>query len=184
MQPEMSPDESACFRGAGCGGPITHVLLDYGGTLTDPQDPVDGSGLRPVSDAARRAVWDLDRLGVTVGLLSNTRPGQDRRRALRAAGLDRLFGDRVFCSAAIGVAKPAQAIFWCALVRLDARPHQVLMVGNNPEHDIWPARRAGMPAVLISEQPTTADDALAPGAIRLDRIARLPALIEGTVRHG
>ncbi|MFC4049041.1 hypothetical protein ACFOY4_05035 [Actinomadura syzygii] len=88
------------------GGPITHVALDYGLTLTSNADPIDlMTGMRPVTDEANTAVWALGDVGVTLALVSETGPGLDRSPALQAAGLDALFGDRVYLSHELGLTK-------------------------------------------------------------------------------
>ncbi|WP_075897732.1 HAD family hydrolase [Actinomadura sp. CNU-125] len=136
--------------------------------------------MRPVSPAAEEAIRAAHEAGVVLALLSNTQPGQDRRRALKAAGLDALFGDRVFLSHELNLAKPNPAVYEHVLTDLQARPAQVLMCGNNLEHDILPAAAQGIRAVLVGRAPGR----LPPGATDILSIAELPTLLTGAHIHG
>lgn len=160
------------------GGPLTHIGLDYGGTLTSRHDQIDHSlGMRPVSADAEQVIWDLDRAGVTLALVSNTRPGQDRRRALRAARIDGFFGDRVYLSDELGVAKPDRRIWERVLAGLAVDPEQLLYCGNNLAHDIYPAASQGIRTVLLGGAPPRG---LPSGATRIASITQLPGLLTGT----
>lgn len=165
------------FRAATHGGDITHVFMDYGRTLTDATNALDLTlGMRPVTTAAKTAMRAAAETGVTLALLSNTAPGQDRRPALAAAGIDDLFGDRVFLSHEIGVAKPDPAAFEYVLNNLGVDPEETLSVGNNAANDICPAVQLGMRAVLVSRWPLGNRP---PGTTWLSSITSLPVLLTG-----
>lgn len=68
---------------------------------------------------------------------------------LRLIGLDDLF---VFSLNAIdiGAAKPDPPLFEEARRRLAARPEQIVHVGDDPEHDVFGAARAGFRTVWIN----------------------------------
>ncbi|TDD84324.1 HAD family hydrolase, partial [Actinomadura rubrisoli] len=147
-------EDRARWRAYRCGGPITHVALDYGRTLTSGHDDVDAVlGMRPVNAAAKAALWELDAVGVVLALVSNTRVGQDRRAALKAAGVDGLFGPRVYLSHQLGADKSDPRFFAHVLDDLGVGPGQLLVCGNNPGTDIGPAAALGIPAVLLAPSP-------------------------------
>ena len=149
--------------------------MDYGSTLTDATAPPDLTlGMRPVAPAAADALRAAAETGVTLALLSNTTPDQDRRTALAAAGLDTLFEDRVYLAHETGLAKPDPAAFEYVLDDLGVDPDEALSLGNNPENDIAPAVQIGMRAVLVSRWPM---GHMLPGAIWISSITSLPALL-------
>lgn len=173
----MPERELTEFRAAAHGGTITHIVVDYGRTLTDWADPVElDLGMRPVSTAARDAMLAVAEAGVTLSLLSNARSWQDRRPALAAVGIDGLFGDRVFLSHEIGVAKPDPAAFTYVLNGLGAAPAEALSVGNDYAHDISPATQIGMRAVFVSRWPI---GHRRPGTTWISNITSLPVLLTG-----
>ncbi|WP_254716781.1 HAD family hydrolase [Actinomadura sp. WMMB 499] len=177
----MAAESLFPFRATDHGGTITHVVFDYGSTLTSSSDPIDVSlGMRPVSPAAEEAIWKTHETGVVLALLSNTKPGQDRRPALEAAGVDALFGDRVFLSHELGLAKPSPAVYEHVLAELDVRPVQLLMCGNNLDHDVAPAVAQGIRAALVGWPPRR----LPLGSTYVLSIAELPALLTGAQPHG
>jgi haloacid dehalogenase-like hydrolase len=83
------------------------VAVDCGGTLTEgEEDPALRQ--RPIAPDAAAALRDLHALGLRLILVSNTRPQQDRRLALRAAGIANLFAI-TSQSDSLGVTKPDPA---------------------------------------------------------------------------
>ena len=64
--------------------------------------------------------------------------------------------DAVVISAELGVAKPDPAIFRAALDRLGAGADGAVHVGDSLEHDVAGARAAGLEAVLVARNGTTA----------------------------
>lgn len=174
----MTADPLAAFRARQHGGGITHVALDHSGTLTSKSDQIDHTlGMRPITADAEQAIWDLDRAGVTLALVSNTTPGKDRRRALQAARIDALFGERVYLSHELGTAKPDQRIWRHVLADLVIVPEQLVYCGNNVALDIYPAAAQGIRAVLLSCAPPPG---LPPGATHIASITQLPGLLTGT----
>ncbi|WP_262401606.1 HAD family hydrolase [Actinomadura sp. CNU-125] len=122
--------------------------------MTSRSDPVDRRlGMRPVTAAAAATLRAAAATGVRISLLSNTSPGQDRRRALHTAGLADLFGDRVFQSRELGIGKPDAAIYEHVLSILDVGRDQVLCCGNNLANDVYPAVLLGIRAVLLATGP-------------------------------
>lgn len=82
--------------------------------------------------------------------------------ALAQAGLAPLI-DGVVCSAAIGAAKPAGAIFAAGLALAGVPADRALHVGDSYKEDIVGARAAGIEAVLLARAPAGPGGLLAPG---------------------
>jgi putative hydrolase of the HAD superfamily len=85
--------------------------------------------------------------GLRTGVLTNGDQEQQTAKVTRT-GLAGHCGP-VFASSVLPAAKPDQRAFAEACRRLDARPDQVLMVGDNYEIDILAARAAGLTAVHL-----------------------------------
>jgi putative hydrolase of the HAD superfamily len=105
--------------------------------------------------------------GLKLGLLSNT--SRDLDRFVAHHGLD---VDAVLTSRAHGKTKPHETIFRALLAKLDVRPSEAAMVGDQPEDDVAGARAVGMRALLVDR------DGLYPDAKdRLDDLRALPAAL-------
>lgn len=97
----------------------------------------------------------LERHGVRTALLSNW--GPSLREILEHLGvLDRF--EHVVISGEIGVAKPDLAIFDRTLDLLGELPGpHAAYVGDDLEHDVVPARRIGLRAILVDRRDRTPD---------------------------
>ena len=118
------------FADAAATAPIFDELWDHFGSP---------SAWRPLahgSDLMRQA---LD-AGATVALASNF----DERLLTIACHVDPLVrAQHVFASSEIGWRKPAAEFFRCIESRLGCQPHELLLVGDDPELDIAAGERAG-----------------------------------------
>lgn len=94
----------------------------------------------------------LGRLGqrYRLGLLSNYPSGDAIRVSLDKVGLSEFF-EAVVVSADLGYVKPHPITFQTIMTAMDARPDEILFVGDNWLADIQGAKRAGMYAVLTTE---------------------------------
>ncbi len=99
----------------------------------------------------------LRRRGLHVGVVSNI-DDDYLVPMLERAGLSDVL-DAWTSSEEAASCKPDPGIFQHALRKADARPENVLFVGDSLEHDVAGARRLGMTTVLIQEE-----GAAAPGA--------------------
>lgn len=68
---------------------------------------------------------------------------------IRLIGLDHLFAFSI-SAIEVGVAKPEPVIFEAACRYLELAPQQVVHVGDDPEHDVLGASRAGMRTVWVN----------------------------------
>jgi putative hydrolase of the HAD superfamily len=85
--------------------------------------------------------------------------------------------DFAFLAEEIGASKPAPDMFLAALAETGAAPGQVVHVGDNPEHDILGASRAGLRTVWVNLQGVAwdRDDILPDGQVL--NLSELPAVI-------
>jgi HAD superfamily hydrolase (TIGR01662 family) len=92
--------------------------------------------------------------GMTIGLISNTqRSLTDFQSHFALEGLISV----TVSSFDHGYLKPHPSIFEEALRRAGAAPHEAVMVGDSPIHDIDGARRLGMRAILVSRRGRVID---------------------------
>ena len=108
----------------------------------------------------------LERLGRRYTLASLSNGNAD----LRLIGLHDLFAFSLN-AIDVGAAKPEPLMFNQARQRLTVRPEQIVHVGDDPEHDVFGAARAGFRTVWVNR---TGRDW--PGGSRAD--AEIPGLIE------
>lgn len=85
-----------------------------------------------------------------VGLICNTgrAPGTFLRRLMESFGILEFFHSTIF-SDEVGCGKPDRRIFITAAEKLGVAPSNIVHVGDNPEHDVQGAKRAGMKAILF-----------------------------------
>ncbi|MEV4079144.1 HAD family hydrolase [Nonomuraea fuscirosea] len=112
----------------------TALCLDYSRTIT-ACDICPTLGQRPVSPDAAATLRILHGLGLPLALISNTKPGQCRRQALRAAGVLPLFS-AVIESEKIGVEKPDPAFYHLAADALGLPACRIATVGDNLINDV------------------------------------------------
>jgi putative hydrolase of the HAD superfamily len=93
---------------------------------------------------ARPALEAIRRLGLKVGLLSNSSRDLDEFVAHH-----RLAADAVLTSGVHGKTKPHESIFRALLARLEVEPGEAAMVGDTLHDDVEGARAIGMRAVLL-----------------------------------
>lgn len=112
---------------------------------------------------------ELRRLGLRVGLVSNTGRDLDRFVAHH-----RLTVDAAVSSRAHGKTKPHASIFRAVLDRLGVQPREAAMVGDSLEDDVEGARALGMRALLIDREDRHPEW----GEERLRDLRALPAALE------
>ena len=85
-----------------------------------------------------------------IGLISNTgrSPGTASRSLIDKLGILKFFDTTTF-SNEIGCRKPAERIFIETTKQLGVDPANVVHIGDDPEADVWGAKRVGMRAFLF-----------------------------------
>ncbi|PJF34903.1 MAG: hypothetical protein CUN49_13315 [Candidatus Thermofonsia Clade 1 bacterium] len=105
-------------------------------------------GVRPFEEV-EEVLGILRQHGIQIGLVTNASvPMRFRDQELRACGLLEYFGKCRIAAVDIGYLKPHPKIFEAALACIEARPEEVVFVGDNIEADIMGAQGVGMRAVL------------------------------------
>ncbi|WP_329431279.1 HAD family hydrolase (plasmid) [Streptosporangium sp. NBC_01495] len=154
------------------------MALDYGGTLTDPDAPIDlNLGMRPVCPLVAETLHELHESGYGLILASNTAADlrQDRQAALRAAGVLDLF-TATLTSADLLIAKPSAAFYRLVLAAAGCPPDQVTFVGNNLLKDVVQPMAHGMRAVFLTRSPRMAEE-LPKGVSVISHLKELPPLL-------
>lgn len=91
----------------------------------------------------------LNKLNVTVGILSNGNLTQQIKK-LQTANLLRFFDqNNIFTSEEIGSSKPDQKLFSYVKETLKFKNNRILYIGDKLEYDIEPALKAGWNAIWI-----------------------------------
>ncbi|HKG95387.1 MAG TPA: HAD family hydrolase [Gemmatimonadaceae bacterium] len=134
---------------------LTRLIHDYFGTrFAEPMAELElafweaAVTTRPMP-GAREALEAIHRLGVPMGVLSNSSfgPGVIRGELARHGLADRLAF--VMASADYAVRKPNVLLFETAAARLGVEPAGVWFVGDGLDTDVAGARAAGMTAVWL-----------------------------------
>lgn len=160
--------------------PCRGISIDYGGTLTSPY--IDAQlGQKPICPRAAATLRLLHDLGLRFALGSNTKPGQCRRRALRAAGVEELF-DAVIESEQAGIRKPDPTFYRLVEDALGLPAAEIAAVGNNLLNDVSAPLDYGFGAAFLirSGGVLRQGEMLPPGACVIDSIGRLPSLFRGS----
>jgi putative hydrolase of the HAD superfamily len=99
-------------------------------------------------EGASETLRELKRRGLAIGLISNTgrTPGYALREILKRLGLAEWIDVMVF-SNEHGVCKPQPSIFEELRRGLDARPEEMVFVGDNIYVDVYGAQRSGIRGV-------------------------------------
>jgi putative hydrolase of the HAD superfamily len=111
------------------------------------------------------ALWAWRGAGIPVRVASNF----DARLRAVVAGLTDLGGleSELVISSEVGFRKPHPAFYAAACASLGLPPGRVLCVGDDPEHDVFGPRRAGLSGVLVDRPGTSTAD-----------VPRVPALLD------
>ncbi len=105
------------------------------------------SGHFELYDDALPALEEVRRLGLKIGLLSNS--SRDLEEFVAHHGLP---ADAVLTSGAHGKTKPHESIFRALLKELEVAPAQAVMVGDTLHEDVEGALAIGMQAVLLDRE--------------------------------
>jgi putative hydrolase of the HAD superfamily len=157
-----------------------HIHVEDG-LLQASVDAYCGAGsvesLAPLRCGAREVLDTLRRMGLRLGVISNTlQPGHYMDRSLAARGMLGCFGARTY-SSDVGVAKPHPEIFAAALRALDVSPQRAVHVGDRLLADVSGAQGAGMKGVLIRvPQRQESSAKIVPDAC-IDELPELPDVL-------
>lgn len=160
---------------------IRGLLFDLGETLTelmvDDARPLNELPLVPFSDA----ISTLTRLRnepYQFALVTNTCQSNEAvvSDALDRVGLKRFF-DVIITSVDIGSEKPAPCMFLAALARINCKPQESVMIGDNIVNDVQGASHLGMFTILVQRtHARTASPVVEPTCTVLS-LSEIPAAI-------
>ena len=162
--------------------PLAWELFDWGTTLMSEEGPPDTPmemwpEVRAVDGAAALLALLAPRYGIAVATNATGSDGNSIRRALARVGLE-AFVAEIFCFRDLGL-KKSDARFWDAVVARLAVPRtQILMVGDDFDHDVLAPRRAGIASVWLNGKR-----APAPAGVRVPAIERLDQLPQLIAAH-
>jgi len=150
-----SPIEVVCFD---WGDTLMRVFPEQAGPMADWPEVEAMAG----ADSALRALQGRYRLAVlTTGGESSE---EQIRRALRRVGLE-IYFERFILSREMGLAKSDPEFYRAAVTILGCQAPAAVMVGDNYENDIAPAKQAGLRAIWYLRQPRAADGVAVPPAL-------------------
>ncbi len=102
-----------------------------------------------LDDETRQLLQALEHADIPFGIVTN---GSHRQiDKIQALGLNTLTSC-IFISEVFGCKKPEARIFLAAASCLQAKPEEVLFVGDNPQADIWGAHCVGMRTAWLNRQ--------------------------------
>jgi putative hydrolase of the HAD superfamily len=139
---------------------IQAVIFDWGDTLMRDFPQFEGAMVHwPRVERMPGAKESLQSLTGRVVLCVASNAGDSDAelmgRALERAGI-RHFFDHLWTSRELGAAKPSPAFFQAILRELELEPQDCIMVGNDYEKDIVPAKAAGTWTVWLAPSPAAA----------------------------
>jgi putative hydrolase of the HAD superfamily len=157
------------------------VLFDLGDTLiyerVDDQAQLHELPLRLRPDACE--VLDELSRRYRLALVTDTETSSEHsvRQALRMLGIAAFF-DAVVTSIDVGVRKPDPQIFLEALRRVDARPSEAAMIGNDPLTDISGANGIGVITILYTPTKYFRAHLAADADYVVESLANIPPLLD------
>ena len=102
----------------------------------------------------------------------------DIRKAFQRVGIN-LFFKGIFCKQNLGVDKSSENYFSFIINKLEAKPENIIMIGDNLDKDVLPAIAAGMHGIYY----TPAGSGEADGYRVISAMSKLPAAIEYYANH-
>ncbi len=86
----------------------------------------------------------LKKAGMRLGIITHGWTVKQAEKLVRLGLVPYLDPRAIFISDQIGISKPNPKLYLTALRDLGLQPHEVMYVGDSPEHDIAPPRSIGM----------------------------------------
>lgn len=132
-------------------------LFDWGGTLMVdfpgvPGKMCDWETVEAVYGAEEALRFISKKAGVYIATGAAQSAEADIKKAFGRVGLDQYISG-YFCKANLGIEKGSTAFLSLILDRLGKSPDQVTMVGDSLEKDLEPARKLGIQALWLSNEP-------------------------------
>ena len=109
-------------------------------------------GRRILQRDAKQVVFELDKRGYRLGIISNVISTQEIPDWLDADGLSPYFKS-VVLSSVLGRRKPDPEVYWEAARRIGVPPEKCVYVGDNPSRDVVGTRNAGFGMIILLMDP-------------------------------
>jgi len=109
-------------------------------------------GKRVLQKDAKEVVFELDKRGYRLGIISNVITTQEIPDWLEADGLSQYF-QSVVLSSVFGRRKPDPEVYWEAARRVGVPPEKCVYVGDNPSRDVVGTRNAGFGMIILLMDP-------------------------------
>jgi putative hydrolase of the HAD superfamily len=109
-------------------------------------------GKRILQKDAKEVVFELDKRGYRLGIISNVITSREIPDWLEADGLSQYF-QSVVLSSIFGRRKPDPEVYWEAARRIGVPPQKCVYVGDNPSRDVVGTRNAGFGMVILLMDP-------------------------------
>jgi putative hydrolase of the HAD superfamily len=126
---------------------------------------------------ALRALEDLRRRGILLGLITNGEADVQRAKIVRFNLAP--FFHNILIEGEFGCGKPDERVFHYTLEKLKVKPADAWMVGDDLEYDIAPCRALGIYSLWVNPR---SDSPPAPDGARPDKIIRSISEIPGLLR--
>ena len=140
------------------------VLFDWGNTLMidfpDAQGKMcDWETVQEVSGAQALLTQLSKHHNIYIATNAADSSKGDIIRAFERVGLSQYI-DGYFCKASIGLSKYDSGFYPAIIAKLNIKPHDVTMIGDTLEKDIYPALEAGLQVVWLNTEEATVDSNL------------------------
>jgi HAD superfamily hydrolase (TIGR01549 family) len=109
-------------------------------------------GKRILQQDAKQVVFELDKRGYRLGIISNVITTKEIPDWLEADGLSQCFKS-VVLSSVFGRRKPDPEVYWEAARRIGVPPEKCVYVGDNPSRDVVGTRNAGFGMIILLMDP-------------------------------
>ena len=144
----------------------------------------NGFHTRQVRPEAERALEQLKKTGLIMGIISNVLSLDQVPRDLRRYGLEHYFNP-VITSASFGKVKPHPSIFIHAAQTAGVRPDECVYIGNSPLKDVKGAHNAGFAAVIQIQYGLNSSSDICPDAVPdflISSLLELPEIVRDLIK--
>nr|XP_061806053.1 pyrimidine 5'-nucleotidase YjjG-like [Nerophis lumbriciformis] len=93
---------------------------------------------------------DLQQADLLVGIITHGWTGKQAEKLVRLGLIPYVDANAIYISEQVGISKPNTKLYLHALEKHNLEPERVMYVGDNPSHDVAPARSVGMPTAWSS----------------------------------
>ncbi len=137
--------------------------------------PLFSIDIVPQKDA-KKTLEELKKMGIKLGIVSNTSHGEILREILKKFELFSYFDVFLF-SDEFGLRKPRAEIFEAAIQKIGTTKEETGHIGDRPDLDVLGAKRAGLFAIYLDADGKPYPEGLPLPDLTISRLSELPSLI-------